>query len=151
MAVLRKQKTIRDAVSLRAGARCEYCKSPSDIGSAPFNVEHIEPTVGGGADEVDNLAWSCVFCNASKAKVTKATDPATGDEVALFHPRHNEWTEHFAWDDIDDSVVRGRTAIGRATENRLKLNREEIVNFRRLLRSIGRHPPLDTVPTDAIT
>lgn len=150
MAVLRKQKTVRDRVSLRANARCEYCKSPSDTGTAPFNIEHIEPIIGGGMDEVENLAWSCSFCNMSKAKVTQAPDPETGNEVFLFHPRRDIWSEHFAWDDTNVLILKGLTDIGRATVARLKINRDEIVNFRGLLKLINKHPPLDTTPTDAI-
>ncbi len=36
----------------------------------------------------------------------------------------------------------GLTSIGRATIEKLQLNREGVVNLRYALRSIGKHPPI---------
>ena len=48
-------------------------------------------------------------------------DPVDGNEVRLFHPRKDNWQNHFAWSD-DSSQIIGLTAIGRATINTLKMN-----------------------------
>lgn len=146
----RKQVAIRNIVAGRAKHRCEYCLTPDDATTGTFEIEHIEPTGEGGADELPNLAWACIFCNGSKNAATQAIDPMTGDSVALFHPRHDTWSEHFAWGGSKNLEVIGLSATGRATIARLRLNRLERMVIRDLLTLAGRHPPLDTPPPPAI-
>src|SRR5438874_918388 len=71
----------------------------------------------------------------------RARNLQTGRVVALFHPRRQRWTRHFAWSE-DFLVIIGRTATGRATVEALQLNRPELLNLRRALRTIGEHPPV---------
>lgn len=123
----------------RAGDRCEYCRAPSNIGQSYYGVEHIEPRAAGGGDDPENLAWSCQGCNNSKGTATEAVDPVVGEPVRLFHPRRDSWKDHFAWDDTFTHVV-GLSPTGRATIERLRLNRPGLVALRRLLREVGEHP-----------
>jgi hypothetical protein len=58
----------------------------------------------------------------------------------LFNPRRQRWSRHFAWSK-DFSQVLGRTAVGRATAAALHLNSPALINLRRALRAIGKHPP----------
>ncbi|MEM8806039.1 MAG: hypothetical protein AAGF01_08435 [Cyanobacteria bacterium P01_G01_bin.38] len=67
-------------------------------------------------------------------------DPVTQAMVALYHPRQQIWTEQFAWNE-DYSKILGLTSIGRATVEKLKLNRPGLVNLRRILYDLGEHPP----------
>jgi len=60
--------------------------------------------------------------------------------VPLYHPRQHDWHEHFAWNE-DFTKLLGLTAIGRATIEKLQLNREGVMNLRHALGSIGKHPP----------
>jgi hypothetical protein len=53
--------------------------------------------------------------------------------VPLYHPRQHSWSDHFAWNE-DATIMLGRTPIGRATIERLRLNRPGVVNLRRVLR-----------------
>ena len=106
----------------------------------PFAVEHIVPRVAGGGNAPSNLALSCQGCNNLKFVSIEAVDPVTGVMVPLFHPRQQRWSQHFLWSQ-DTTVVVGRTPIGRATVERLRLNREGVVNLRRVLATIGQHPP----------
>ncbi len=69
-----------------------------------------------------------------------AADPLTGTTVPLYHPRQDRWEDHFVWS-ADFLAIWGLTPTGRATVEKLKLNRETVVNLRRLLREIGEHPP----------
>jgi hypothetical protein len=107
---------------------------------APFSAEHIQPRSRGGSHELSNLAYSCQGCNNRKYTSTEAVDPATGEAAPLYHPRRHLWSDHFAWEE-DSTWVLGLTPTGRATVDRLHLNRWEVVNLRRLLRLIGEHPP----------
>lgn len=86
------------------------------------------------------MALSCQGCNNRKFTATEAVDPATMRLVPLFHPRRDRWYEHFAWSS-DGLEVLGMTATGRATVERLQLNREELLNLRGVLAAAGKHPP----------
>jgi hypothetical protein len=118
-------------VAERAGRRCEYCLAPEAIFNSPFEVEHITPEDLGGPDEEWNLALACRSCNASKWKATDAPDPSSGQVVRLFNPRTDEWDEHFTLNLTTAEIV-GRTAIGRATMARLKMNGPKQREARRL-------------------
>jgi hypothetical protein len=126
-------------VAERARWRCEYCLSPSDFSTQPFEADHIVPVSKGGATVAENLALSC-GCNRYKGSRTHARDPQTGRVVPLFNPRRQRWPQHFEWSK-DFRLVVGRTATGRATVAALHLNRAELVNLRRALRAVGEHPP----------
>lgn len=135
----------REQVIQRAGRRCEYCKSQEAFCPDTFSVDHVVPLARGGSDTEDNLAFCCQGCNGPKQDALEAPDPETGTSAFLFHPRRDRWTEHFEWNE-DFSHVRGKTPTGRATVARLRLNRDGVVNLRRLLRAAGEeHPPPDTL------
>lgn len=105
-------------------------------------MEHIVPASKGGAATVDNLALSCGGCNGHKHSKTEAKDPATERVVALYDPRRDRWTDHFNWDDEFYYLI-GLSPTGRATAAALKLNREFVINLRRVLFLAGVHPPPD--------
>ena len=132
----------------RANGCCEYCRSQVHYSPNPFSVEHIMPHAGGGTDRPDNLALSCQGCNNCKYTSVDATDPVTGATVPLFHPRRQRWDEHFAWNG-DFTLVIGRTPMGRATVEKLQLNRGGVVNLRHVLRVVGEHPPTEPAEPNA--
>jgi hypothetical protein len=105
-----------------------------------FSVEHIIPLVKGGTHDLENLAWSCQGCNSRKYVSIEALDAVTGQTVPLYHPRRDRWFVHFAWNE-DYTLVIGLTATGRATLEKLQLNRLGVVNLRRVLVSLELHPP----------
>ena len=102
-----------------------------------MHVEHIDPQ---GGDVPENLALSCANCNLSKAQVTSAPDPETGNSVPLFNPRTQGWNDHFEW--VEGGLkVFGKTQIARATIERLGMNRERILVAREHWIRGGAHPP----------
>jgi 5-methylcytosine-specific restriction endonuclease McrA len=131
---------IKRTIRQQAGGRCEYCRSPVDYSPDPFSTEHIIPQDRGGTNELANLALSCLGCNNHKHTAVEATDPVSGEIVSLFHPRLERWEDHFRWSE-DFTLVVGKTPTGRATIERLKLNREGVINLRRVLSQMGEHPP----------
>jgi hypothetical protein len=137
--VARLPKATRNLVFRRARARCEYCRSPAAFAHQSFSIEHIRPQIRRGRDSVRNLALSCQGCNNHKYDRTAGRDPVSGREVRLFHPRRDQWADHFAWAD-DGARVLGLTPTGRATVETLQLNREPLVNLRRVLVQAGEHP-----------
>ncbi|MBI5914318.1 MAG: HNH endonuclease [Bacteroidetes bacterium] len=127
------------AVVSRANRLCEYCKHPLDYSHTSFVLEHIFPIAKGGRHELDNLALACDGCNSKKWMHTQNRDPLTGIIVPLFHPRDDDWDEHFFWSE-DLSTIQGSTPIGRATVELLMMNRDGIVNLRKMLIATGTHP-----------
>ena len=89
---------------------------------------------------MSNLAFACQGCNGHKYTSMQAPDPLDGKVVSLFHPRQDDWADHFTWS-VDYTRVVGVTPAGRATVEKLRLNRVELVNLRRVLRAQGEHPP----------
>jgi len=106
---------------------------------ATFHVEHIVPASRGGPTTLDNLAWCCPSCNLHKSDRTHAIDPDTDQPAALFHPRQDDWNEHFDWFEYG---LTGRTATGRATITALKLNAERRLLIRRAEEMFKLFPPL---------
>ena len=131
---------LRRSVAMRASRCCEYCSCQERYSPDTFSVEHIVPLSQGGPTELANLAYSCQGCNGHKATRTSGIDPLTKKIAPLYHPRQHPWQEHFLWSDDYLSVL-GRTPTGHATIELLRLNREPVVNLRRLLCAAGQHPP----------
>jgi len=129
----------KEEVARRARHCCEYCQSQARFSPDPFSIEHIRPRSRGGAIDPSNLALSCQGCNSHKYTSTEAVDPVTGESVSLFHPRKQKWGDHFIWNE-DYTLILGRTPMGRATIEKLKLNRTGLMNLRRVLHGIGEHP-----------
>ena len=123
----------------RAGDVCEYCRVPQASQEATFHVDHILPRIVGGATSADNLALACVSCSLRKSARVTAPDPADGREVPLYHPRKDEWGQHFSM--AVDFRFEGRSPTGRATIKALGMNRPAIVAIRRELRLLGRFDP----------
>lgn len=131
---------LKAEVAHRSGQCCEYCWSQSRFSPDPFSVEHILPRSKGGNNELGNLAFSCQGCNNRKYNHVVGRDPVNGNWVPLYHPRRQGWGDHFVWNE-DYTLILGLTPTGRATVERLQLNREGVVNLRRALRLINEHPP----------
>lgn len=121
----------------RANLLCEYCQTSQRITGQAMHVDHIDPD---GDDSLDNLCLSCSNCNMSKARATSAVDSETGERVSLFNPRTQDWSEHFEWMP-DGIVLRGLTPVGRATIQRLKINRDRMLGTRANWVFFGLHPP----------
>lgn len=132
----------RQAVIKRARGCCEYCRCQAQFAMQPFSVEHIIPRQAGGETTLDNLALACQGCNGHKYVKTYGVDPVSGELVPLFHPRRQLWRNHFAWG-ADCTLIIGLTPTGRATVEALQLNRDGLVNLRRVLYTMGEHPPTE--------
>lgn len=130
--------SLRQLVIQRADDRCEYCGISQAGQVATFHIDHIVPSVAKGTTTADNLALACVSCSLRKGARQKIEDPSTGQAVMVFHPRQQQWKEHFSWDGVQ---VVGLTAIGRATVRALDLNRPAMVAIRAEEVLLGRHPP----------
>jgi HNH endonuclease len=131
---------IRHQVRQQANALCEYCHASEQWQYVHFTIDHVIPLALGGTQILDNLALACFHCNRRKADKATAVDPDSGEEVLLFNPRRDVWSEHFIWS-ADGLRIVGLTPTGRATIAALALNREWAAHIRQADRVAGRHPP----------
>jgi hypothetical protein len=126
---------------IRAAAqdRCGYCLSPQALIWDDLEIEHIVPKGRGGTDDESNLWLACAGCNSFKQARVEAVDPATEQPAPLFHPRTQQWIEHFRWLDGGERIE-GITATGRATVAALRLNDPRRVQLRTIWISLGWNP-----------
>jgi hypothetical protein len=121
-------RALRGLVRRRAAGRCEYCRIAETADPLyTFHVEHIIALQHGGETVADNLALSCHHCNLHKGPNLAGIDPETGTMVALFHPRHDVWADHF---EENGGRVVGRTPAGRVTVYVLEMNVNERIELR---------------------
>jgi hypothetical protein len=131
---------LRQHIRMQAGNRCGYCQSAQQYVFGPLEIDHLLPTTRGGTDDEDNLWMACGMCNNFKSDHTHGDDPRTGEEIPLFNPRTQVWTEHFAWSDTGTHVI-GLTPSGRATVITLQLNNVIAIMVRKQWVKVGWHPP----------
>lgn len=132
--------SLRQLVEGDARHRCGYCLTPVSFMPVRFEIEHIIPEKLDGATVRENLWLSCPSCNRFKGFKLDATDPDTMQVVPLFNPRTQNWLEHFLWSE-DGTRIIGRTAIGRATVEALKLNHPWWIDCRTEWSLRGNFPP----------
>lgn len=130
--------TLQQLVWERAGGLCEYCQRPQILSYAPFEIDDIIARKHRGKTVAKNLALSCFFCNNHKGPCIAGVDPETEEIVRLFHPRKDEWDEHFEW---DGPLLRGLTAVGRTTIATLEINHSDYVAIRQTQIDAGAFPP----------
>lgn len=128
---------LKQLVRTRAYNRCEYCHLAQAGQAATFHIDHIIPVTQAGATSADNLALACVSCSLRKAAKLRAIDPLSQQEVRLYHPRQEDWTDHFTWDGV---TLIGQTPTGRATIEALQMNRPLLLAIRAEEQFWGRHP-----------
>jgi 5-methylcytosine-specific restriction endonuclease McrA len=125
-------------VRKRAHYRCEYCQAPEEITGYTFHIEHIYPRNRDGKNKLANYALACMPCNRWKSDYSTGKDPITGKQERLFHPRKDKWSDHFH---VERRIwVKGKTAIGRATENRLQMNQPRQLEARKLWLDLNLYP-----------
>ncbi len=128
-------ETLREMVRLRAGQRCEYCRiRQEDVPLTKLQIEHITARQHEGVDDLSNLALACDRCNLHKGPNLTSIDSLTGAIVPLFHPRRDDWYEHFRWSGIE---IVGITSKGRATVRLLQMNESRRLRLRAALKHFG--------------
>lgn len=121
------EASVRRLVRERANHRCEYCGLAERDVYIPHHIDHIRPKQHGGDNSLVNLALSCQGCNLKKGTNLVGIDPETGTMAALFNPRAQTWSEHFA---VQGAFIKGLTPVGRATVQVLDMNSREQVKIR---------------------
>lgn len=118
---------LRQSVRQRAKNCCEYCGLSQEFEPLRFHVEHIIPRQHGGKDSLENLALACHHCNLHKGTNLSGFDPQTKKLTRLFHPRLDDWSEHFL--DRHGEII-GLSVVGRTTVNLLRMNKDGRMQLR---------------------
>lgn len=119
---------IRVLVRERAGERCEYCLMREAWEPYfTYHVEHIIALQHKGDDSPENLALACHHCNLIKGPNLTSVDPNTNEVTRLFHPRTQQWGDHFHH--LAGAIV-GLTPIGRTTVFLLEMNALQRIELR---------------------
>jgi hypothetical protein len=134
----RVPSALREFVRRRARDICEYCQMPHEFYRSSFQPDHIIAESHHGPTVARNLCWACFHCNLHKRTNLAGIDPKTGNRTWLFNPRRMKWTRHFRWDGL---LLVGRTSVGRATIEVLKINDDDYVETRDALIAEGVFPP----------
>jgi hypothetical protein len=120
--------------------QCGYCTvRETDVGGE-LEIDHFQPIIHGGTDDIENLVYCCPLCNRYKRDFWPSkTDLNLGRRI--LHPKQDELSTHIR-EEIDGRLVAltetGRFHIEKLRLNRpalivLRLQRREISNFRRII------------------
>jgi len=128
---------LRELVRQRAHRACEYCLIHESDTYLSCEVDHIISEKHGGETEARNLAYACFYGNRHKGPNVATIDPATGEAIRLFNPRHDVWSDHFA---LKDCEIVARSPIADATSRILGFNMQERIRERQILKAQGKYP-----------
>jgi hypothetical protein len=131
---------LRQQINQTDKQTCCYCQTTQLNSGIPLTIDHIKPRSEGGETSFENLCLACRSCNEFKSNQAKVADPVTGETVLLFHPRQQNWADHFVWS-ADGIRLEGKTPVGRATVVALRMNNAVIMAARERWVISGWHPP----------
>ena len=118
-------ESLRRLVSQRAEDRCEYCRLHRQHGLFAHEIDHIYAEKHHGQTVESNLCLACSDCNSYKGSDLCSLDTDSGQVVALFHPRKDEWSDHFR---LETSCrIAPLTATARVPVELLRINTAETV------------------------
>ena len=125
---------LRRLVVERAGNRCEYCLFPQAASLFALEIEHIIAEKHRGETIAENLALACPHCNRLKGSDLGSIDAENNRLTPLFHPRQQQWTEHFR---LSGAEISPLTAEGRVTVFLLQFNHPDRLAERQILIASG--------------
>ena len=111
---------VRRLVRQRESFACAYCGVTENQVGSELTIDHFQPRVAGGTDDLDNLLDCCHACNSFKG------DWWNPDRVErLLHPLRDDLAEHLRTE--PDGLLANLTPTGRFHLERLQLNRSPLV------------------------
>jgi HNH endonuclease len=123
-------ESMRLTVTRRANSCCEYCLYPEVFAFFPYHIDHIISIKHGGGTTLDNLAYSCITCNANKGSDIGTVLLPQRHFIRLYNPRIDRWDDHFEW---NQSILVALSDIGEATIKVLNLNEMNRIIERRAI------------------
>ena len=120
----------------------DYLRAEKGIGSWLFTIDHKRIGIMFLIATTGALFLGGIFALLLRVELLTPDrtfiDPDTNQLAPLFHPRQDDWSEHFAWLDYR---VTGRTASGRATIAALQMNTDRRILIRRAEELFKLFPP----------
>jgi hypothetical protein len=130
-------KELRRLVVKRAENLCEYCLI-QDTNGVSFQIDHIISEKHGGSTTVENLCYSCIYCNLQKGSDLGSINWETGGIVRFYNPRRDFWGEHFRLN--EEAKIEPITDVGEVTVRIFDFNNNERIVERQVLMEVGRYP-----------
>ena len=93
-------------------------------------MDHVIAVKHGGETVASNLALCCSVCNRFKGSDIASIDSETGELTPLFHPRVDNWGDHFVF---RDGEILGLTGTGRVTTALLRMNHPARIRERKVM------------------
>ena len=120
--------SLRDSLLEKQDGKCAYCGCSIQPAAFPA-LEHFYPKseYPEKVSELENLLIACPVCNTLKANNFPVDE---NGQPLLLNPNVDKLTEHIEY--AEDGLVSGLTARGKTTIAVLQLNREALVQQRRL-------------------
>lgn len=115
----------KQLVRERDGFTCEYCGVSEQNAGGELTIDHFRPQSKRGGDELENLIYACIRCNLYKSDFWVKLPGKPG----LWNPRFESAENHF-WQ-ADDGRLFALTEIGELSIAILKLNRPQLIEYRR--------------------
>jgi hypothetical protein len=116
---------IVEQVRRRANFACEYCGAREVDSAGQLTVDHYQPRARGGNDDLDNLLYCCYRCNLFKSDYW----PTEVGAPVLWNPRQEPLESHLLL--LANGKLHPITATGEFTLHRLRLNRPQLIAYRR--------------------
>ena len=117
------QKELRRTVSLRYHFRCGYCGVRTTDAGSRLTIDHFQPRIHGGTDDLDNLVYCCHACNEFKGDYWQ-TEP----DLQLLHPLDDTTSEHLR--ELENGTLFALTERGANHIKVLQLNRPDLIDLR---------------------
>ncbi len=133
---------LRFSVIERANNLCEYCLLQEAVAFFSFQIDHIISIKHGGETTLDNLAYSCLFCNRNKGSDLGSVLLPNLALIRFYNPRIDKWNDHFGY---LNATIRPKTDIGRVTIKILEMNHPNRIAERQLLIQAGVFPNRDAM------
>lgn len=134
---------LRERVRNRAYEVCEYCLIHERQAWYSHQIDHIISRKHGGRTAFDNLALACGICNNAKGSDLGSLTRREGVLSRFYHPRNDQWTEHFCLN--DDGVIDPLTETGEVTCRIFGFNTRERLLERRTLQRAGDFPSIEAM------
>jgi HNH endonuclease len=104
--------------------RCGYCGTRERDAGAELTVDHFQPQSKGGLHAPENWVYCCHACNEFKGDYWQPDIPRR-----ILHPFRDKMAEHMAQE--ADCRLKALTDTGEFHIERLRLNRDQLVEYRR--------------------
>jgi hypothetical protein len=112
--------TTRRQIRRRDGFSCAYCGVTEEQVGSGLTIDHFQPQVTGGEENLENLLYCCYACNSFKG------DWWNPDGVdRILHPFNEDIQEHLQ--EESDGILTSKTPTGAFHIEKLQLNRPPLI------------------------